>query len=237
MAEQFTAMEQKIADLESRTVRQIGSETPSRVIARVASDEELTDFQRELVSRTRETPKDFQREGISYNFPLKWFAKPDGSIVQLQSDPQNRAYYQDKGFSLLDADQERRWLSIERPRLLQVQQEKAHLINSLRTARDLDPVLKLNLPPQIEVDWDHMTVAELRNQMAEINRLPTADGRPRIKLERLKRLQDQDDRHAQAEGDALLRGVETGTNRESFEQRVSRGREIELTPATAGTFA
>jgi len=38
------------------------------------------------------------KRGVNYNYPKRWFLKPDGMVVQLQGDPQNRAYYADKGF-------------------------------------------------------------------------------------------------------------------------------------------
>src|SRR6266576_3370678 len=78
------------------------------------------------------------KRGQNYNFPARWYAKPNGDIVQLQSDPQSRAYYADKGFHLL-ADTAARgesmseveeWERIERPRVIAEQRRKAALIDA-----------------------------------------------------------------------------------------------------------
>lgn len=234
-------LQERLERLErSSPVQFVQAEPQPKASPRVADDEELTDFQRELRAATKPMPKDFKRDPKNFNFPKKWYVRTDGDIVQLQGDPQSRSYYTDKGLRMLTEEETQRWLKVERPKVLRLQQERAHLINSLRTARDLDPMLKASMPPQTELDWDHMSVAELRAQMEEINRLPTADGRPRIKLQRLKRLQDADDLAAQEESERMA-GVETGTSREAFEDKLARarqsGREIEITPETRNRFA
>jgi hypothetical protein len=89
------------------------------------------------------------RRGQNYNYPLRWYAKPDGDIVQLQSDPQNRALYADLGFHLL-ADTAARgeqmseveeWERIERPKVIAEQRKRAKLINAIRKADTKDPTL------------------------------------------------------------------------------------------------
>jgi hypothetical protein len=89
------------------------------------------------------------RRGQNYNYPLRWYAKPDGDIVQLQSDPQNRALYADLGFHLLaesaargDAMSEvEEWERLERPKVIAEQRKRAKLINAIRKADLKDPTL------------------------------------------------------------------------------------------------
>ena len=89
------------------------------------------------------------QHGQNYNYPQRWYLKPDGTVVSLQGDPQNRAYYQDKGFRMLsdslgrDGHSEvRQYLDVEYPKLLKQQRDKAALINAIRRAgehyRDLN---------------------------------------------------------------------------------------------------
>ena len=154
----------------NNTMQFIESEPLPKPVSRIADPEELTDFQKELRAATRPMPKDFKRDDKSFNWPRKWFARPDGDIVELQGDPQNQAFYQDIGFHLLDAEQTRRWLSVERPKVRRVQQARAHLINNLRRVVNLDPALKAGLDPQAELDWDHMSVKELEGQVGSTQR-------------------------------------------------------------------
>jgi hypothetical protein len=93
------------------------------------------------------------RRGQNYNYPTRWYATPNGDIVQLQSDPQNRALYADLGFHLL-ADTPARgqsmseveeWERIERPKLIVEQKRRANLINTIRRADSQNPMLMLNL--------------------------------------------------------------------------------------------
>src|SRR5215831_16195399 len=82
------------------------------------------------------------KKGQNYNYPLRWFLKPDGSVVQLQGDPQNRAYYTDKGYHELreqpgrggERSEVEQYLQVEYPKILEVQREKAALINAIRRA-------------------------------------------------------------------------------------------------------
>lgn len=82
------------------------------------------------------------RRGQNYNYPLRWYMKTDGSVVQLQGDPQSRAYYQDKGYRLLGQNpgrqgglsEEQHYLQVEQPKILAQQREKAALVNAIRRA-------------------------------------------------------------------------------------------------------
>ena len=105
-----------------------------------------------MVEKTLGRPVQPKR-GQNYNYPLRWYAKADGDIVQLQSDPQSRAYYADKGYHLL-ADQAARgeamseveeWERIERPKLIAEQKVRARLINAIRKADQSDPTLLLDI--------------------------------------------------------------------------------------------
>jgi len=89
------------------------------------------------------------KRGQNYNYPLRWYVKPDGDIVQLQSDPQNRALYADLGFHLLAETAARgdtlseveEWERLERPKVIAEQRRRAKLINAIRKADQKDPTL------------------------------------------------------------------------------------------------
>ena len=142
-------------------------------------------------------------KGQNYNYPLKWFLKPDGTVVQLQGDPQNRAYYSDKGYhelreqpgrdgSLSEVEQ---YKTVEYPKLLEQQREKAALINAIRRAgeryRDL----------MLEDTFDDYSVEEIREYLRQIKEETGKD----IRVIKPKR---QVAREA-AEDAKLLAGVET----------------------------
>lgn len=142
------------------------------------------------------------RRGQNYNYPQRLFLKPDGSVVYLQGDPQNRAYYQDKGFRMLseapgrDGHSEvRQYLDAEYPVILKQQREKAALINAIRRAgqqyRDLN----------LEDTFDEYTVEEVREYLKQIKEETGKD----IRVILPKRAQAKED----ARDAALLRGVET----------------------------
>jgi hypothetical protein len=65
-----------------------------------------------LRARTRKVRGQVQR-APAYNHKMLWYMKPDGDIVKLQGDPGNRAYYEDKGFVVLSAEEQQAW---ERPK-------------------------------------------------------------------------------------------------------------------------
>lgn len=228
-------VKQRLAQVEAGGMKTIDQVLDPKVIAREADPEELTPFVQNIRQQTKPTPEDFKRKEKNYNYAPRLYCKPDGSIVSLQGDPGNRAFYKDKGFVELDAEQTRRWYKTERPVVVKQQQAKAALINSIRRAVDLDPVLENGLDANWETDLDHMTVAELRAQRDEIAGTPMANGLPRKMFARLPRLQDADDRKAQVENDRLLAGVETSadTSKEAFEakldaaQRSGRAREAQ----------
>jgi len=69
---------------------------------------------------------------LAYNFPLTWYRRPDGDIVQLQSDPNNRTMYEDLGFVLLRPAEVREWELEVRPVVVAEQKKKAQLITGIR---------------------------------------------------------------------------------------------------------
>lgn len=213
----------------------------------VADLEELTEFQQSLRAQTRETPPDYQRESVAYNFDQRLYAKPDGSIVSLQGDPQNRSYYKDKGFIELTPEQVRQWYGGERQKVIEVQREKADLINGLREQLARDPSLRASVSAQAELAWDHMTSNELQHYLAELLGIPDQHGKPRKRLKLPQRLIDQENRRSEQEAERMLAGVETTPSRtartqfEALQEQITRrkggGRTIELTHENANTFA
>jgi hypothetical protein len=219
----------------------------SKVIAREADLEELTPFQASLRAQTKPVPENFVRHERPYNYPMKLYAKPDGMIVELQGDPGNRSYYRDKGYVELDQEQARLWYSGERQKLVAVQREKANLINTLREQVARDPSLKASISSETEQAWDHMSVAELEAFLDDVMGIPDPSGKPRRKLRPPQRLVDAENRKAEAEKDRLMAGVDTAppasivaqfeAEQEQATQARRRGRDIEITPSTARSFA
>jgi hypothetical protein len=70
--------------------------------------------------------------GLTYNFPLAWYRRPDGDIVQLQSDPYNRTMYEDLGFVYLRPNEAREWVQGIRPGVVLEQKRRAALITAIR---------------------------------------------------------------------------------------------------------
>jgi len=198
---------------------------------READPEELTSFQRELRAQTAEpgetTYSNYARPAKNYNYPLKWFAKHDGSIVQLQGDPQNTSYYRAKGFHELTGAQVERYLKVERVQILRIQQEKAQLIEALREQISRDPNLRASISIATERAWDNMTVAELETFMAEVLGLPDPSGKPRRKLRAPQRLIDAENKKAQAESDRMVAGIETAENQsmEGLQRMLERNKQ------------
>jgi hypothetical protein len=110
------------------------------------------------------------RRGQNYNYEERLYLKPDGTVVQLQGDPHNRAYYQDKGYHMLSdspgrnsqKSEVRQYLEDEYPKLLKEQREKAAIINAIRRAESRDAALN------IDTDYDIMSVQELRDFLKQV---------------------------------------------------------------------
>ena len=155
-----------------------------------------------LLEQTSEAPSQ-PRRGQNYNYPLRWFAKPDGSVVQLQGDPQNRAYYTDKGFRELRESPGRdgglseveQYVAVEYPTILKEQRAKAELINAIRKAGEKYRDLSL------EDTFDDYSVEEIRDYLRQIKE----ETGKNIQVIRPKRQQVRE----AAEDARMLRGVET----------------------------
>lgn len=87
---------------------------------------------------------------LAYNFPLAWYRRPDGDIVQLQSDPNNRAMYEDLGFVLLRPAEAREWEDDVRPGVILEQKHRARLITAIRKIQSLAPQYLLSDDDQLE---------------------------------------------------------------------------------------
>ncbi len=110
-----------------------------------------------LVERLKERtgPVRLVKRGKPYNYPLLWYMKSDGEIVQLQGDPQNRAYYEDKGYTVLRPDEVEQFLTVERPQILIEQRRRAQIITTLRRLQEKNPTV------EILADFEVMTTDEL----------------------------------------------------------------------------
>jgi hypothetical protein len=158
-----------------------------------------------LDSLLKETPPQASqpRRGQNYNYPLRHFLKPDGTVVKLQGDPQNRAYYQDKGYRMLGQapgrqgglSEEQQYTQVEFPKLLEQQRMKAALINAIRRAgeryRDLN----------LEDTFDDYTIEEIREYLKDIK----ADTGKDIRVIQPRRAQQREE----ALDARLMAGVET----------------------------
>jgi hypothetical protein len=79
------------------------------------------------------------RRGSNYNVPLAWYRRADGDIVQLQADPNNRTYYEDKGFVMLRPQEAREWVTEVRPAVVAGQKRRAQLITAIRKIQAVAP--------------------------------------------------------------------------------------------------
>lgn len=107
--------------------------------------------------------------GPVYNHPMQWYAKPDGDIVKLQGDPSNRAYYEDKGYTLLRPDEIREWEKEIRPQILADQRKRSNLIETVRR------ILASNPGVRGIADFELMTNEEIDDYLGEVGR---ATGQP-----------------------------------------------------------
>jgi hypothetical protein len=108
--------------------------------------------------------------GQNYNYGLLWYMRTDGEIVQLQGDPQNRAYYEDKGYVVLRQEsgipgvrsESQEWEQVERPKVIAAQRKRATVINAIRRLEDRNPgVTRIG-------DFEIMTIEELEQQLRDM---------------------------------------------------------------------
>jgi rhodanese-related sulfurtransferase len=162
------------------------------------------------------------KRGQNYNYPYRWYLKPDGSVVQLQADPQNRAYYQDKGYHLLGQNpgrggglsEEQQYLQVEYPAILKEQREKAALIIAIRRAGERYRDMSL------EDTFDDYSVEEIRDYLKQIKAETGKD----IRVIQPKRAQARED----AADARLLTGVDTAENQslEGLQSMLERNRQL-----------
>lgn len=165
------------------------------------------------------------RRGQNYNYPERLYLKPDGRVVKLQGDPQNRAYYQDKGYHLLsDApgrggakSEVRQYTEDEYPKILAEQRQKAAIINAIRKANERDRNLTL------EDTFDDWTVEQLRDYLTQIKE----ETGKNIRVIVPRNTPQAREEAAEAR---LLQGVETteASSAEGLQAALERGREATI---------
>jgi hypothetical protein len=162
------------------------------------------------------------KRGENYNYPYRWYRKTDGDVVLLQGDPQNRAYYHDKGYVELretapagQQSERAEWEQDIRPQVIKAQREKAAIINTIRRLEERSPGVN------ISADFDIMTIEECRDtlrQLGEATGLSTRVIMGRVREESPDAVERD-----------LLRGVETQSSIEDLQTKLS-------TPPPPGTL-
>jgi hypothetical protein len=157
--------------------------------------------------------QDQPKRGLNYNFPLAWYRRADGDIVQLQSDPNNRTYYEDKGFVMLRPPEVREWLSQVRPEVIAGQKKRAQLVTAVRKIQAVAPQFLID-------DDDQLAFASM--PLEELEQF-YKDGCEFIG--RKIRLPAMRPEKVTAQDDANLRGVETSESMsmEELEGKLQRG--------------
>jgi hypothetical protein len=136
------ALDERLQKLERGELRTVEPVPEPKSDARVAEPLYSSPFLNTLLEQTRPTPKDYGGDQEpQYNVPQRLFLKPDGTVVSLQGDSKNRAYYQEKGYRLLSKDEQRHYEQVEQPKLLRAQRRKAHLISTIRNMFRREPSL------------------------------------------------------------------------------------------------
>jgi len=149
--------------------------------------------------------------GLTYNFPLAWYRRPDGDIVQLQSDPNNRTMYENLGFVMLRPSEAREWTGEVRAGVLAEQRKRAGLITAIRRIAQR--------VPQYVLDEDQDNPFSLRTT-AELEEIfEDAKAQTGLKL----RLPPDKPEPAPAT-DTRMAGVETHMSMEELDSKLQRGR-------------
>jgi hypothetical protein len=152
------------------------------------------------------------KRGQNYNYPLRWYATPNGDIVQLQSDPQNRALYSDLGFHLLTdvaargetMSEVQEWETLVRPEVVAEQRKRAKLINAIRKADTKDPTLGTLIDTET---IDSQTTEQLE---ATIKDIRAHGGVVRV----------VDVKYRDEPEPSLLRGIETDESLENLQRKL-----------------
>ena len=153
------------------------------------------------------------RSGLTYNFPLAWYRRPDGDIVQLQSDPYNRTMYEDLGFVFLRPPEAREWLEDVRPDKILEQKRRAQLITAIRRIAQRVPQYVL------DEDQDNPFSERSTDELEEI--FKDAQESTGLKM-RLPTIKPEPTKAPAA--DAQMSGVETNVSMEELESKMTRSR-------------
>lgn len=212
--------------------------------------EAMSDFTRGLAERTREVPDHYVgTQEPQYNVPLRTYLKPPPKnrpnappeYAELQGDARNVRHYQEKGYYLLTAEEERRYREVERPRLLAEQRTRAALINGLRKLVEREQTLSGYFG---DAEWDdslsNMSIGELEEEWGNLCRQTS---NPNRRLPRAERYHVERD----AEAERLLRGVDTTPppsvvealerqTEQAAQARSRASRTIEVTPHNSNRF-
>jgi hypothetical protein len=156
-------------------------------------------------------PSGVRTSGLTYNYPLAWYRRPDGDIVQLQSDPYNRTMYEDLGFVFLRPDEAREWVQAIRPGVVLEQKKRAALITQIRRIAQR--------VPQYVLDEDQDNPFSLRTtaELEEIFEDAKAATGLKLKLPAIK----PDPKDAPPTDDTSSDTIDSG---EELEAKLSRGR-------------
>jgi hypothetical protein len=194
------------------------TKTPAKTLSNGTPDK-LVEMEREwdakLAARARPADEPSNRHPLAYNFPLAYVRRPDGDIVQLQSDPNNRMLYEDLGFVYLSPRETREWLDVVQPRVVQEQREKSAIITALRRfeSRTTGFTLEYDALDSTEL-FSEMSLERLREVHAEIQEevgKPIRIPRPRAEPKAEKAAQDAD---AAVEGNHLQQRLQAGRLKE-----------------------
>jgi len=160
----------------------------------------MSDLIEELKARTVAGVQ--PQRGLNYNYPTRLFMRPDGMVVALQGDPQNRAYYRDKGFVELSEarpaegglSERQRYEREYHPVILAGQRKKAEAINRIRAIGLRNPAINVDYPFE---QWTAEQCEDILKQVSEKTGMPAWSYEPVLTPE----VQPQEER--------LLIGVET----------------------------
>jgi|SRR5215831_12932048 len=105
------------------------------------------------------------RHPLNYNYPLAWYRRPDGDIVQLQSDPNNRTMYEDLGFVLLRPSEAREWVEEVRPEVIAAQKKRAAVITAIRRLETRIP--QFVIENEENLSYSNLNLEELEELLDE----------------------------------------------------------------------
>src|SRR5262245_17132892 len=126
----------------------------------------MADLMERVLGRTSPTRQ--ASRGQPYNYPALWYGRPDGAIVKLAGDPQNRAYYEDKGYAVLRPEEAREWEEEVRPLVLEAQHKKAAVIATIRRIGARHPGV------EIVDNLDDLEIDDLEEFLVELGKVTNA---------------------------------------------------------------